>query len=648
MTLKARLIISLGLLTAVIIGLIAAGYMSMQVMRGNTDMLVNDHLKPISNLKVIADAYAVAIVDNVHKTRAGTVSWEESASVMDEATTLIDRLWTAEVARPKPAEDMTAQAPVEAAIIAAQGELEALTGILKAKNQEALVDFAENRLYPAIDPISAAISDEIVLLQDNAIDDLVEIGVFQDMILVIMVMAGIFAVAAIGYGGYVIVRSVADRLRRLQLATSRVASGRLEEEVPFTGRSDEIGLMAQATEIFRKNSLALRDLTAREAADLADRSERRRQMMAELREAFGSVVNAARAGQLHARVNVQFADAELNALAADVNQLLDTVESGVSATAEVLGALAQADLEPRVQGRFEGAFAKLRDDTNAVAEKMTEIVLDLRATSGSLRTATSELLAGANDLSERTTRQAATIEETSAAMEQLAATVTENAKSAYGASSLTRQATEEAEQTGATMSEAREAMARITAASRQIANIIGMIDDIAFQTNLLALNASVEAARAGDAGSGFAVVAQEVRRLAQSAAQSSSQVKALIESSGAEIRNGAELVNSAESGLASVLRTVREGAETMQRIASASQGQAAAIGEVTIAVRHLDEATQHNAALVEETNAAIEQTEAQAAALDGLISVFRVARQRSATSSSGSVESQRLVVSARR
>jgi methyl-accepting chemotaxis protein len=347
-------------------------------------------------------------------------------------------------------------------------------------------------------------------------------------------------------------------------------------------------------------------------------------MMQSLQRAFGEVVDAAVAGDFSRRIEVAFPDAELNGLAQSVNNLVETVERGVTETANVLAALADADLTHRMHGDFEGAFAHLRDDTNRVAQKLSDVVGQLKTTSTALKLATSEILSGANDLSERTTKQAATIEETSAAMEQLASTVMQNAERARQASEVAAAVTHTAEAGGAVMGEANNAMERITASSGKISNIIGMIDDIAFQTNLLALNASVEAARAGEAGKGFAVVAVEVRRLAQSAAQASSEVKVLIEQSADEVRGGSKLVAEAASKLEAMLEAARSSNALMDGIAHESREQASAIEEVTAAVRTMDEMTQHNAALVEETNAAIEQTEAQARELDRVVDIFTI------------------------
>jgi len=352
--------------------------------------------------------------------------------------------------------------------------------------------------------------------------------------------------------------------------------------------------------------------------------EERAQTMSQLTNAFGAVVSAAVAGDFSRRVEVKFPDAELNAIASGINDLVATVDRGITETGSVLSALAKTDLTQRMNGSYQGAFAQLKTDTNAVADTLSDVVGRLRETSRALKTATSEILSGANDLSERTTKQAATIEETSATMEQLAATVVQNADRAKEASVVAATVTRTAEEGGQVMTEATHAMERITSSSGKISNIIGLIDDIAFQTNLLALNASVEAARAGDAGKGFAVVAVEVRRLAQSAASASADVKALIEQSATEVRGGSELVAEAATKLGSMVAAARSSNELMETIARESRAQAGSIEEVNAAVRIMDEMTQHNAALVEETNAAIEQTEAQASELDRLVEVFKV------------------------
>jgi methyl-accepting chemotaxis protein len=427
--------------------------------------------------------------------------------------------------------------------------------------------------------------------------------------------------------GVVIVRGISRPIGRLTGAMGEIADGNYAMDLAGKDRSDEIGNMVRAVEVFRQNGLRIASMTEEEKAGAEKRRVERAAMMANLQRSFGEVVDAAVVGDFSHRINAEFPDAELNSLAKGINNLVTTVDRGLGETGSVLAALAQTDLTKRVRGDYAGAFGQLRDDTNAVAERLGDIVGQLKQTSRALKMATGEILSGANDLSERTTKQAATIEETSAAMEQLAGTVIANAKRADEASGKAILVSETAEQGGAVMNQANDAMERITTSSGKISNIIGLIDDIAFQTNLLALNASVEAARAGDLGKGFAVVAVEVRRLAQSAAEASSQVKVLIEQSAAEVNDGSRLVADAAGKLARMLEAVRENSELMQGIAQASREQAAGIEEVNIAVRQMDEMTQHNAALVEETNAAIEQTEAQAVELDRVVAIFTVDEQ---------------------
>ena len=450
----------------------------------------------------------------------------------------------------------------------------------------------------------------------------VEAGITQTVQLLLTV--GAIVTLALGAIGYVLSLAITAPIPKLARSMEKIAEGDLQSEVPYVTNGNEIGAMARAVEVFRENGLKVAQMTEADAARIIRDQQARSEMMQALQLAFGEVVDAAIAGDFSKRVRSEFPDAELNSLAGSVNSLVETVERGLNETGEVLSALANTDLTQRMHGDYSGAFAKLKEDTNAVGDKLTEIVTQLRDTSRALKTATGEILSGANDLSERTTKQAATIEETSAAMEQLASTVLQNADRAKDASVNAGQVTMAAEEGGGVMGQATEAMERIKTSSEKISNIIGMIDDIAFQTNLLALNASVEAARAGEAGKGFAVVAVEVRRLAQSAAEASKEVKVLIDQSASEVRGGSKLVADAAEKLAVIVEAARANNALIDSIASESREQASSIEEVNTAVRTMDEMTQHNAALVEETNAAIEQTEAQATELDRIVDIFAI------------------------
>ena len=494
---------------------------------------------------------------------------------------------------------------------------EAITAALAGTAGMGPVELDGRPVVAATLPISFGGSDWAVVALESADEILAPSHMLRNTMLAI----GAVLLALSAIGSVLIARTITRPVGRLTTAMTGIAGNQLDADVPGLERADELGAMAQAVEVFRQNGLRIAELRATEDSMNAERAAEV-QMVENLQQDIGRVVGAALEGDFSLRADTALTNPDLRRLAENINELVTTVERGVGETGEVLSALARSDLSQRVTGSYKGAFARLKADTNGVAEQLGQVIVQLRQTSGSLKTATGEILAGANDLSERTTRQAATIEETSATMEQLRNTVVENAGNAEEASAKARTVSAEAEASGAVMGKATEAMERITQSSAKISNIIGLIDDIAFQTNLLALNASVEAARAGEAGKGFAVVAVEVRRLAQSAAQASADVKLLVEQSASEVSGGSKLVADAAERLLAVQAGISANANLLAGMARASREQASSIEEVNVAVRTLDEMTQHNAALVEETNAAIEQTEAQAAELDRVIGTF--------------------------
>jgi methyl-accepting chemotaxis protein len=301
----------------------------------------------------------------------------------------------------------------------------------------------------------------------------------------------------------------------------------------------------------------------------------------------------------------------------------------------MMSALASGDLSQRVVGEFKGSFLQLKTDANIMADKIRAIARRISGVSGEVQGATREIASGVADLSVRTEHQASSLEETSASMEQLATTVRQNAGNAQEANQLAAAASMSAINGGDIANRAVTAMGRIEDSSRQITDIVGLIQDIAFQTNLLALNAAVEAARAGEAGKGFAVVANEVRALAQRAGQASKDIKGLIVNSDTQVREGVTLVKQAGSSLTEIVASVKKVANLVSEIATATQEQSSGIEQVSKAVTGMDQMTQQNAALVEETNAALQSAQAQVDELRNVVAFFK-------TSTEGATESQPL------
>ncbi|MGV8958991.1 MAG: methyl-accepting chemotaxis protein [Stenotrophomonas sp.] len=335
------------------------------------------------------------------------------------------------------------------------------------------------------------------------------------------------------------------------------------------------------------------------------------------------VIDAAAAGNLSGRVDVTGKEGFFLELATQINSLLNANASSIEQISNLLSALAQGDLTVRMQGDFQGVFATMRDDANATAEQLTAIVGRIKQSSVSINASASEIASGNSDLSQRTEQQAANLEETAASMEELTSTVRQNAESARQANQLAIGAASVASQGGDVVSQVVSTMTQIEQSSKKIAEIISVIDGIAFQTNILALNAAVEAARAGEQGRGFAVVASEVRTLAQRSAGAAKEIKGLIDDSVEKVSDGSALVKKAGSTMGEIVASVQRVTDIMAEISAASLEQSSGIEQVNQTITQMDETTQQNAALVEEATAAARSMEEQAEHLAQVVSVFR-------------------------
>ena len=307
-----------------------------------------------------------------------------------------------------------------------------------------------------------------------------------------------------------------------------------------------------------------------------------------------------------------------------LNQLSDTTENGLKDIMRVANTLAQGDLTQSIDKEYPGLFGETSNGINTTVTNLSTLVLQIKEAVDAINTAAGEIAVGNQDLSSRTEEQASSLEETASSMEEISSTVKNNTTSANQARTEAVSATDIARRGGETVKTSADTMAGIAQSSAKIADIIGVIDSIAFQTNILALNAAVEAARAGEQGRGFAVVATEVRSLAQRSAEAAKEIKSLINESVPRVKNGTTQAELAGTQMVEIVGAIERVSNLIRDISAASNEQASGIEQVSHAVNQMDEVTQQNAALVEQAAAAAESLQEQASQLSLAVSAFRI------------------------
>ena len=419
-----------------------------------------------------------------------------------------------------------------------------------------------------------------------------------------------------GFIAFFIARSITVPVGQITSAMGSLADNKLDTVIPGLDHKSEIGLMAKAVDVFKQNAIKIRDLAAQEAA-LQEKN-------ADLQSNIATVVDAAVAGDFTRRITKKYDNPDLDRFAANVNTLVQSVDTGIAETGRVISALAKGDLTESMEGRYQGVFANLQTNVNETMTSLRNLMQQVRQSADAINGGADEIRQASNDLSKRTETQAASLEETSSALEEITVAVKTSTERAQDSSKMVTEARQFAEASSGVVGEATSAMSRIEQASKEISQIINVIDEIAFQTNLLALNAGVEAARAGEAGKGFAVVAQEVRELAQRSATAAKDIKTLITKSSQEVQTGVDLVSSTGQALSDIQVKVVGIASQVTSIATAAQEQSTGLNEVNMAVNQMDQMTQQNAAMVEEAAASTAKLAEETAHLRSLVARFKV------------------------
>jgi len=399
-------------------------------------------------------------------------------------------------------------------------------------------------------------------------------------------------------------------------------AGSHEGELRAGGRVDA----SLGSRTFRVTSDLVRTQDGRAVGCVLEWNDRTEQ--AALEREVAAIVDAASRGEFDRRIALPEQTGGQNAfyaaLIGGINRLMQTSEASLKDVSQMLEALADGDLTHRISADYRGTFAKLKDFSNRTADRLQEIVGQIKASAEEIDTAAGAIADGNTELKGRTDQQAQGVQSTARSMAEITGVVRGAGERAHEADRLASDASKVARDGGQVVSSIIRTMSDIAGSSRKIADIIGVIDSLAFQTNILALNAAVEAARAGDHGRGFAVVAAEVRTLAARSAEAAREIRALIGASVQTVDSGAKLVDSAGHSMEAIVTAIDRVSGIVRAIAEASASQTSGVEQIDLAIAQIDEATRMNATLVEDAATSASSLKQQAAFLVDSVAVFRL------------------------